>query len=180
MVPRGINQRNTGLQALRDLRPTSGAFYFADDDNTYAVELFDVIRGVKNVSTWMVGFSGGLLYEGPVVDTNGVIEGWHVGWRPERPFPIDMAAFAVHVSPRTRLVTRLSQRVDRPVAPQNSLTVRRWLSHQVDALKNNPELKFTKAHARGMLESEFLLQIVDDKSHVSEHQLLVHDSSTTA
>eukprot|EP00041_Stephanoeca_diplocostata_P014061 m.252347 g.252347 ORF g.252347 m.252347 type:complete len:332 (+) comp19564_c0_seq2:189-1184(+) len=133
MVPRGINQRNAGLQALRDLRPTNGAFYFADDDNTYSVELFEVIRRVSNVSTWMVGFSGGLLYEGPEVDANGVIEGWHVGWRPDRPFPIDMAAFAIHV----------------------------------DALKNNPNLKFTKAHAQGMLESEFLLQVVGDKSHVT-------------
>jgi galactosylgalactosylxylosylprotein 3-beta-glucuronosyltransferase 3 len=101
MHPRGVSQRNAGLAALRELRPwktdEGGAFYFADDDNTYSLELFEVIRHVALVSVWEVGLSGGLLHEGPVLAPNGTIMKWHVGWRPDRPFPIDMAAFAVNV-----------------------------------------------------------------------------------
>eukprot|EP00035_Acanthoeca_spectabilis_P034596 m.30040 g.30040 ORF g.30040 m.30040 type:complete len:400 (+) comp6749_c0_seq2:1125-2324(+) len=101
MHPRGVRQRNAGLVALRRLQPWAnphgGAFYFADDDNTYSLELFEVIRRVALVSVWEVGLSGGLLHEGPILAQNGSIMKWHVGWKPTRPFPIDMAAFAVNV-----------------------------------------------------------------------------------
>merc|ERR1719272_1107120 len=35
--PRGVEQRNAGLAALRSLPPKDGVFYFADDDNSYSL-----------------------------------------------------------------------------------------------------------------------------------------------
>jgi len=43
--PRGVSNRNRGLQWLR-ANATRGVFYFADDDNTYDIELFDEVRPV--------------------------------------------------------------------------------------------------------------------------------------
>jgi hypothetical protein len=75
MHPRGVAQRNAGLEAVRLLRPwehaEGGAFYFADDDNTYSLELFEVIRRVQRVSVWEVGLSGGLMHEGPLLNSTG-------------------------------------------------------------------------------------------------------------
>uniref|UniRef100_A0A674MEW5 Galactosylgalactosylxylosylprotein 3-beta-glucuronosyltransferase n=1 Tax=Takifugu rubripes TaxID=31033 RepID=A0A674MEW5_TAKRU len=72
LKPRGVEQRNEGLRWLReDRRPQPGegrqrgVVYFADDDNTYSLQIFEeVVR-------------------------------FHTGWRPSRPFPMDMAGFAV-------------------------------------------------------------------------------------
>lgn len=40
--PRGVSNRNRGLQWLR-ANATKGVFYFADDDNTYDIALFDEV-----------------------------------------------------------------------------------------------------------------------------------------
>ena len=93
--PRGVEQRNAALAALRALHPTNGVFYFADDDNSFSLELFDTLRKVKRVGVWTVALSGGLVHEGPIVK-DGTVVGFHVGWRPDRPFPIDMASFAIN------------------------------------------------------------------------------------
>ena len=42
--------------------------YFADDDNTYDLRLFERMRQTKSVMVWPVGIAGGLLVEGPVCD----------------------------------------------------------------------------------------------------------------
>lgn len=68
--------------------------YFADDDNTYSLELFDRLRETRTVGLLRVGLVGDLRFEGPEV-AFGEITGFHVGWRPERTYPIDMAGFAV-------------------------------------------------------------------------------------
>lgn len=41
--PRGVSNRNRGLQWIR-ANATTGVFYFADDDNTYDIQLFDEVR----------------------------------------------------------------------------------------------------------------------------------------
>ena len=46
------------------------------------------------VSVWPVGICGGLRYEGPLCDGSKVT-GWHTAWNVDRPFPLDMAGFAV-------------------------------------------------------------------------------------
>ena len=71
--------------------------YFADDDNTYDIRLFDLMRFTRFVSVWPVGLIGANLYENINVKNSKVV-GWHVKWRPERKFAIDMAGFAIHIS----------------------------------------------------------------------------------
>ncbi|XP_043919835.1 galactosylgalactosylxylosylprotein 3-beta-glucuronosyltransferase 2 isoform X2 [Protopterus annectens] len=96
-LPRATEQRNTGLSWLRVQRRSPqepGVVYFADDDNTYSLELFSEMRSTQKVSVWPVGLVGGRRYERPIVE-NGKVVGWYTGWRADRPFAIDMAGFAV-------------------------------------------------------------------------------------
>uniref|UniRef100_A0A672H8M6 Galactosylgalactosylxylosylprotein 3-beta-glucuronosyltransferase n=2 Tax=Salarias fasciatus TaxID=181472 RepID=A0A672H8M6_SALFA len=96
---RGSGQRNLALKWLRDNfrlnDSNAGVVYFADDDNTYSLELFDEMRYTKNVSVWPVAFAGGVRYESCKVDASGKVSGWDVQFAPNRPFAIDMAGFAV-------------------------------------------------------------------------------------
>ena len=48
------------------------------------------MRYTKVVSIWPVAFAGMLRYEGPVCKGGAVIK-WHTSFRPDRPFPVDMA-----------------------------------------------------------------------------------------
>ncbi|XP_004682774.1 PREDICTED: galactosylgalactosylxylosylprotein 3-beta-glucuronosyltransferase 3 [Condylura cristata] len=104
--PRGVEQRNRALDWLRngggavggekDPPPpgTRGVVYFADDDNTYSRKLFEEMRWTRGVSVWPVGLVGGLRFEGPRVQ-DGRVVGFHTAWQSKRPFPLDMAGFAV-------------------------------------------------------------------------------------
>ena len=105
--------------------------YFADDDNAYSLRLFREMRRVEGVGVWRVGLSGGLRYEGPDVAGDRVV-GFHVGWRPSRPFPLDMAAFAVHGS----------------------------------VLAAHPAAEFSLHSQRGFQESDFVGQLVADRSEL--------------
>ncbi|RZF35581.1 hypothetical protein LSTR_LSTR005109 [Laodelphax striatellus] len=95
--PRGVLQRNAGLQWLRDNRTPEdrGVVYFADDDNTYSIHIFNEMRWTKKVSIWPVGLVGGLLVEKPIVNSSGKVSGFNSAWGMDRPFPIDMAGFAI-------------------------------------------------------------------------------------
>ena len=97
--PKGVWQRNRALKWLRDNLvhiDHEGIVYFADDDNTYDLELFNEMRYTKLVSVWPVGFAGGLLVERPIVPRgDDRVRDFNSMWRKERPFPIDMAGFAV-------------------------------------------------------------------------------------
>ncbi|XP_057710880.1 galactosylgalactosylxylosylprotein 3-beta-glucuronosyltransferase 3 [Corythoichthys intestinalis] len=95
LKPRGVEQRNEALRWLReDGKAREGVVYFADDDNTYSLQIFEEMRNTQRVSVWPVGLVGGMKYEKPVVERGKVVR-FHVGWRPSRPFPMDMAGFAV-------------------------------------------------------------------------------------
>ncbi|KAL4639964.1 galactosylgalactosylxylosylprotein 3-beta-glucuronosyltransferase 2-like isoform X1 [Arapaima gigas] len=96
--PRGTEQRNAALHWLRANRSRndSGVVFFADDDNTYSLELFEEMRWTRHVSVWPVGLVGGRRYERPLVE-NGMVVGWYTGWGAGRLFPIDMAGFAVNL-----------------------------------------------------------------------------------
>lgn len=106
MLPRGVLQRNAGLAWLRNYLNTShhahGVLYFADDDNTYDLRIFEEMRFTQRVSVWPVGLAGYLRYERPVLDHTGHVVGWFTAWKPHRKFAVDMAGFAVS----TRLLTR--------------------------------------------------------------------------
>lgn len=56
LKPRGVEQRNEGLRWLREDRRAQpggdnqqGVIYFADDDNTYSLQIFEEVR----VGVWM-------------------------------------------------------------------------------------------------------------------------------
>ena len=40
--PKGVSNRNAGIQWVKE-HATSGVVYFADDDNTYDIRLFDEV-----------------------------------------------------------------------------------------------------------------------------------------
>ncbi|XP_015225440.1 PREDICTED: galactosylgalactosylxylosylprotein 3-beta-glucuronosyltransferase 2 [Cyprinodon variegatus] len=114
-MPRATEQRNAALAWLRQHRSRrdSGVVFFADDDNTYSLELFEEMRSTRGVSVWPVGFVGGRSYERPLV-SGGKVVGWYTGWRPDRPFATDMAGFAVNLqvilsNPRALFKRRGSQ-----------------------------------------------------------------------
>lgn len=100
LKPKGVLQRNEGLFWIRENIPRSknGVIYFADDDNTYDRDLFEVMRDTKTVSVWPVGLVGGLMVEKPKVSSDGnKVIGWDAVWNPKRPFALDMAGFAVNL-----------------------------------------------------------------------------------
>nr|XP_032832075.1 galactosylgalactosylxylosylprotein 3-beta-glucuronosyltransferase 1-like [Petromyzon marinus] len=114
--PRGTFQRNEALRWLREtfgnrsgshnatresgLDPLApnGVVYFADNDNTYSMDIFEEMRYTTNVSVWPVAFVGGVRYESVVVGANGRVTGWKVAYDPTRPFAIDMAGFAINLN----------------------------------------------------------------------------------
>lgn len=53
---------------------------------------------VKRVGVWPVGLVGGLMVERPICDKEtGKVTGFNSVWKPDRPFPIDMAGFAINL-----------------------------------------------------------------------------------
>ena len=54
------------------------------------------MRWIQSVGVWPVAFTGGVRWAGPVCKAGRVI-GFHANWGLFRPFPIDMAAFAVNI-----------------------------------------------------------------------------------
>lgn len=55
------------------------------------------MRWTKKASVWPVGLVGGVRFEKPILDANGKVANWSTAWRPERPFAIDMAGFAINL-----------------------------------------------------------------------------------
>jgi hypothetical protein len=55
------------------------------------------MRWTKRVSVWPVGLVGGLMVERPIPNTLGKVHRFNVGYKPERPFPIDMAGFGINL-----------------------------------------------------------------------------------
>lgn len=96
LKPRGVLQRNAGISWIRKRPENAGVVYFADDDNTYDIKLFEEMRYTKKVSVWPVGLVGYLWYESPVIK-QGKVVGWYTYWKPDRKFATDMAGFAVSV-----------------------------------------------------------------------------------
>lgn len=70
-----------------------------DDDNSYSTELFKEMNKIPEgkVGVWPVGLVGGLMVEKPILDHEGRVSEFNSAWHPERPFPVDMAGFAIAV-----------------------------------------------------------------------------------
>ncbi|OXA64823.1 galactosylgalactosylxylosylprotein 3-beta-glucuronosyltransferase P [Folsomia candida] len=94
---RGVSNRNKGLDWVREnYVDTRGVVYFADDDNTYDLRLFDEIRTVEKVGMWPVGLITHFGVSSPVV-RDGRVTGFYDGWVANRKYAVDMAGFAVSV-----------------------------------------------------------------------------------
>ncbi|CAG9826634.1 unnamed protein product [Diabrotica balteata] len=98
---RGVEQRNKGLNWLRNNLKNGrdkGFVYFMDDDNTYSIKIFSEIMKIKRVGVWPVGLVAGLTVETPILNPEtGKVKGYRSGWKPNRPFAIDMAGFAINL-----------------------------------------------------------------------------------
>ena len=68
--PRGVSNRNRGLEWLR-ANATSGVFYFADDDNTYDIQLFE------EVSTIVLEIQAMNLTGEPSLHSSSLFGDWH-------------------------------------------------------------------------------------------------------
>ena len=51
--PRGVSNRNRGLEWLR-ANATDGVFYFADDDNTYDLTIFEQVNYLHKLDCYKV------------------------------------------------------------------------------------------------------------------------------
>ncbi|CAG0899398.1 unnamed protein product [Darwinula stevensoni] len=94
-TPRGVSNRRAGMDWIRK-HVTEGVMYFADDDNTYHLDVFEEMRWTKKVSMWPVGLVTHLGVSSPVV-IDGRVIGFYDGWIEGRKFPVDMAGFAVGI-----------------------------------------------------------------------------------
>ncbi|SPP77042.1 galactosylgalactosylxylosylprotein 3-beta-glucuronosyltransferase P isoform X1 [Drosophila guanche] len=93
--PRGVSNRNRGLEYLRQ-HATEGVLYFADDDNTYDISIFEQMRYISKVGMWPVGLVTKTGVSSPII-RNGKLDGYYDGWIGGRKYPVDMAGFAVNV-----------------------------------------------------------------------------------
>ncbi|GMH13656.1 hypothetical protein Nepgr_015497 [Nepenthes gracilis] len=95
---RGVQQRNTALHHI-ELHKLDGIVYFADDDNVYTLELFQIMREISRFGTWPVAMlapsKNKAILEGPVCNGSQVI-GWHTNEKSKRVrrFHVDMSGFA--------------------------------------------------------------------------------------
>ncbi|XP_043648557.1 galactosylgalactosylxylosylprotein 3-beta-glucuronosyltransferase P isoform X2 [Drosophila teissieri] len=93
--PRGVSNRNRGLEYLRE-HATEGVLYFADDDNTYDISIFEQMRYINKVAMWPVGLVTKTGVSSPIIQ-EGKLVGYYDGWIGGRKYPVDMAGFAVSV-----------------------------------------------------------------------------------
>ncbi|KAL0483485.1 galactosyl-galactosyl-xylosyl protein 3-beta-glucuronosyltransferase [Acrasis kona] len=94
---RGVEQRNLAIDYIRSLKPKDGLVYFADDDNSFDLELFDVLRRTKYCGVIPVGLLAQLPFEDIDVVDDKVV-GFFTIFGFDRKYQIDMAGFVVHVS----------------------------------------------------------------------------------
>ena len=84
--PRGVASRRAGMEWIlknhdQISKNGDGIIYFADDDNTYDLKLFDEIRKTKKVSVFPVGFVGKYLlfssYHNSLDSQHGCLIKWY-------------------------------------------------------------------------------------------------------
>ncbi|RWS00769.1 glucuronosyltransferase sqv-8-like protein, partial [Dinothrombium tinctorium] len=97
---RGVSNRLRALKWIREnLTDGSkeGVIYFADDDNTYDIRIFEEMRDTKKVSVWPVGLIAKIGVSTPILDRFGKVTGFHDPYIHRRKFAVDMAGFATNL-----------------------------------------------------------------------------------
>ncbi|CAD5219241.1 unnamed protein product [Bursaphelenchus xylophilus] len=88
---------NEALDYIRrndDLFPDDSVVYFAGDEDSFDLRLFEeYVRNVKEIGVWAAG-SGYVSAESPMV-LHGKVIGWNVAWRPKRKFALTFHSFAL-------------------------------------------------------------------------------------
>ena len=90
--------------------------YFADDDNTYDLRLFNELRLTNTLSLFPVGLVTKTGLSSPIV-RDGKIVGFYDGWISNRKFPVDMAGFAVNLATLQKASKRRKGRLAMPFTP---------------------------------------------------------------
>jgi beta-1,3-glucuronyltransferase len=98
---RGVSNRLKALEYLRETYANTsqeGVIYFADDDNTYDIRVFEEIRDTKMVSMFPVGLISSLGLSTPILNNiTAKIIGFHDPFKGERKYCVDMAGFAFNL-----------------------------------------------------------------------------------
>jgi beta-1,3-glucuronyltransferase len=98
---RGVSNRLKALECLRETYANTsqeGVIYFADDDNTYDIRLFEEIRNTKMVSMFPVGLIARFGLSSPILNNKTAkIIGFHDAFKGSRKYAVDMAGFAVNL-----------------------------------------------------------------------------------
>ncbi|RAL52924.1 hypothetical protein DM860_007692 [Cuscuta australis] len=95
---RRVHMRNTALSHIETHR-LDGIVYFADDDKTYSLELFEEMREIRRFGAWpvprMAANNRHVLLEGPVCKGAKVL-GWHTNdvRKRIRRFHVEVSGFA--------------------------------------------------------------------------------------
>jgi len=96
VIGRGVFNRRAALDWIREYGQESGVIYFADDDNSYDVRIFEEIRQTVGVSVFPVGLILKYGVSSPIVQ-NGKVTGFFDAFQAGRRFAMDMAGFSVSV-----------------------------------------------------------------------------------
>ena len=96
IIGRGVFNRRAALDWIRLNAEERGVIYFADDDNSYDVRIFEEIRTTRRVSVFPVGLILKYGVSSPIVKA-GVVTGFFDAFQAGRHFAMDMAGFAVSV-----------------------------------------------------------------------------------
>lgn len=96
IAPRGVVQRNKGLEITRQIG-LRGVIYFGDDDNAYDMRIFDNLRLTQRIGVLPVGYRGGGHYERCIVNAKtGSVDALVEKVPTKRMFPMDMAGLVYH------------------------------------------------------------------------------------
>ncbi len=112
-VGRGVFNRIRGLEYVRRNAEPDSVLFFADDDNTYDVRVFEEMRRMaRDAAVWPVGLVLNLGVSSPIV-VDGRVVGFHDAFQAGRTFAVDMAGFAVNTdrvkaSPNVTIPWRVS------------------------------------------------------------------------
>ena len=94
---RGCSQRNEGLMWVVSQNITKGVLYFADDDNTYDLRLFDELRTTNKIGMLPVGNIPHTGLSSPIIK-NGKVRGFLASDGNDRKWNVHISGFATNIN----------------------------------------------------------------------------------
>ena len=151
MTARGVSSRRAALKWILQRHSKScqqkAVVYFADDDNTYDLRIFEQMRTTEKVSVFPVGFIGYQSISSPIVRKSGQLGHEVIGftdpWFEKRKFPIDMAGFAVSV--------------DFIIEQGSNASMPYWVGHEEDQFLRSLRVEYKDLEAKANGCSEVLV-----------------------